>query len=169
MSLKNDAQAIINMLQAGEFYAQCPCCDEPMALNRAGLFYLNDFTPEGSELYDSLLSQIEERRAALKQRRVSISERSQITAKAVNLGCILERLAPSMGGFPFECGDCRSLFDPIDYVIFRGLTSRNRVDHLVFVDIKTGGAKLSPCQKEIRSLVNHGKVEWGIYNPEATR
>ena len=59
--------------------------------------------------------------------------------------------------------NCRSLFDPIDYVIFEGLTERGRVSKILFTDVKTGAAKLSEKQKEIRSLVQAKKVEFDVY------
>jgi predicted Holliday junction resolvase-like endonuclease len=57
----------------------------------------------------------------LKERELNMTKRPQLTAKAVNIGFILERIAPAFDHFPFEHNDCRSLFDPIDYVIFEGL------------------------------------------------
>jgi predicted Holliday junction resolvase-like endonuclease len=61
----------------------------------------------------------------------------------VNIGFILERIAPAMKAFEFDRNDCRSLFDPIDYIIFSGLTCHGKVDRLIFADIKTGNARLS--------------------------
>ncbi len=50
--------------------------------------------------------------------------------------------------------DCRSTGgDPIDYVIFKGLSEGN-VTEIIFVDVKTGGAVLTPRQKEIKDVIN---------------
>jgi len=166
MNLKAFAKSIISMLKGREFYAQCPCCDEPISLAETGLFYLDDFTPEAQTLYEELRAEIGERRRELRLRRQQMSSTSQSLARAVNLGCVLEQLAPSMGSFPYQSGDCRSLFKPIDYVIFRGLTSTGKVDSIVFGDIKTGQARLTVTQREIRGLVEQGKVEWDTYSPE---
>jgi predicted Holliday junction resolvase-like endonuclease len=109
---------------------------------------------------------MKERAQSLKKLRKSISLRSEVGAKAVNIGFILERLAPSMKTFRFEHNDCRSLFDPIDYLIFEGLTLKQKVDRILFVDIKTGGARLKSTQKEIKELVGRKKVRWDLYSPE---
>src|SRR6266851_1397750 len=113
-----------------------------MRLRDCGLFYLDDFTPEAREIYNQLKTELAERAQEIKERKEQISTTSEIGAKAVNIGFILERLAPSMSTFRFARNDCRSLFDPIDYVIFEGLTSKGVVSKLLFVDIKTGGARL---------------------------
>jgi len=166
MSKAKKAKEIIDMLETKNFYAECPCCEEPIPLREAGLFYLDNFTDEAETLYQKRQEEIKERAESLKRLRKSISFRSEVGAKAVNIGFILERLAPSMKTFRFEHNDCRSLFDPIDYLIFEGLTLKGKVTRILFVDIKTGGGRLKSVQKEIRELVGRKRVKWDTYSPE---
>lgn len=162
----NDAQfakKIIRTLEDGGFYAECPCCEEPVLLRNCGLFYLNDFSEKGQEIYDHYQEELQARRVELRGRRKHISVSSEVQARATNIGFILERLAPSLSTFRFDCSDCRSLFDPIDYIIFEGLCQKSLVSRIIFADIKTGNAALSPKQREIRSLVSSKKVEFDTY------
>jgi predicted Holliday junction resolvase-like endonuclease len=81
----------------------------------------------------------------------------------VNIGFILERLAPTLDTFPFSHHDCRSLFDPIDYVIFEGLSQKGRVDKIIFTDIKTGKARLKPRQREIKAVIEQKNLNFQKY------
>ena len=166
MNLKNEAKQIINTLDSGKFYVDCPCCGEPILLRNAGLFYLDDFTPEAEELYRKKIDELKEQEKELRERRRNIPLSSEMKSTAVNIGFILERIAPSMKEFTHDRNDCRSLFDPIDYVIFEGLNKRGIVTKILFVDIKTGKAKLTGRQKEISKLVENKKVLWDTYDPE---
>jgi predicted Holliday junction resolvase-like endonuclease len=161
------ARQIIRALEDGGFYAECPCCEEPILLRDCDLFYLEDFSEKGQEIYDLYRGELQQRRNDLRERRKHISESSEIQARATNIGFILERLAPSLSTFRFECGDCRSLFDPIDYIIFEGLSQKGLVTRIIFADIKTGNAALSLKQREIRSLVTSKKVEFDTYEAKA--
>jgi predicted Holliday junction resolvase-like endonuclease len=160
------AREIIRTLEEKGFYAECPCCGEPVRLRDCGLFYLDEFTPEAEDIYNQLKANLVERKEEIRKRTKQISTRSEIGAKAVNIGFILERLAPSMSAFRFARNDCRSLFDPIDYVIFEGLSEKGVVTNIVFADIKTGAATLKPHQREIRSLVQACKVQLETYPSE---
>ena len=160
------AREIIRTLQEKGFYAECPCCGEPVRLRDCGLFYLDEFTPEAKQIYSQLKADLAMRAKEIGQRKEQISTRSELGAKAVNIGFILERLAPSMSTFRFARNDCRSLFDPIDYVIFEGLSEKGAVSNIVFADIKTGAATLQPHQREIRSLVQARKVQLETYPSE---
>ncbi len=166
MSISQEAKEIIRTLETGDFYIQCPCCDEPIPLKKAGLFFLEEFTSDAKELFQQHKQDLKDREKELKEQRKSISVKSQVGAKAVNIGFILERLAPAMQGFRFERNDCRSLFDPIDYVIFEGLSEKGVVSKILFSDIKTRSAKLSNKQKVIKTLVEKKKIGWDTYKPE---
>ena len=112
-----------------------------------------------------MLEEQKERRAGLKEKKLKIPKESEVKTKAVNLGFLLERLAPTLDGFTFNKNDCRSMFDPIDYVIFEGLNKKKKVDKIMFVDIKTGGARLTQKQKKIKQVVEDKKVEFKTYKP----
>ena len=165
MKQNKEAQDVIRTLESGDVYIQCPCCDLPIKAKDAGLFYLDDLTPDAQKLYEQQQKESKEREKSLKEIRKTISQKSEVGAKAVNIGFILERLAPAMPGFRFERNDCRSLFDPIDYVIFEGLSKKGAVSRIIFSDIKTGAAKLSKKQKEIKTLVEKKKIGWDTYRP----
>ena len=166
MSSNKDAQGIINLLNNQNYTAICPCCDAEIPLSESGLFYLDDFTPEGKTLFKEYKAQMTVRRRELKERRDNLSISSSTRAEATNLGFILEKLAPGLTSFRFKRNDCRALFDPIDYVIFEGLTTKEKVSKLLFVDVKTGESRLTSKQREIKNLVNDKKVQFYIYEED---
>ncbi|HEV2297651.1 MAG TPA: Holliday junction resolvase-like protein [Candidatus Acidoferrales bacterium] len=166
MNKKSKAKDIIQVLEKRGFYAECPTCEETIKLKDCGLFYLDEFAKGAREVYERLQREQGERAAELAVRRKEISASSEIGAQAVNMGLILERLAPCMGTFRFDRNDCRSLFDPIDYLIFEGLSGKDAVSRILFMEVKTGGSPLKPTQRQIRSLIQSKKVSMSVYEPE---
>lgn len=160
---KREARAIIDALSQSNLYVECPHCNETIGLRYAHLFYLDDFPPEAKTLYQSRLEELKKRKESLREMPRKIARASETGASAVNIGLILERIAPSLSNFPFDHNDCRSLFDPIDYVVFEGLSRRGVVERIVFAEIKTGESKLSTRQKEIRFLIERKRVYWDTY------
>ena len=85
--------------------------------------------------------------------------RSKISAIGTGTGNITETIIPAMKKFGYSIEDCRFLAKPIDYIIFDG-TSKGKIDHITFMDIKTGtSAVLSPHQKKIRDAVKDNNVK----------
>ncbi len=163
MTNESKAKQFIRSLENDGFYAECPACEETVRLRECGLFHLNSFPDVAREVFDGLKGEQRERADELTARRKSICATSEIGAQSVNMGLILERLAPCMESFRFEKSDCRSLFDPIDYIVFEGLSTKGVVSKILFMEIKTGGASLKPSQKQIRSLVQSKKVSLAVY------
>lgn len=166
MNLLKQAKEIIRTLTSRKFYAECPCCQEPVLLKKAGLFHLEDFSEAGARLYKERLQELEERRKELKLKPKSVSTKSETGAKVTNLGYILERIAPSLKTFHFERNDCRSIFDPIDYLIFENLNKKGAVSRIIFAEIKTGKARLSLRQEEIQNLVQKKKIDFQTYRED---
>ncbi len=163
MTFSKEAKEIIHTLEENNFYVECPCCGEPVLLKNAGLFYLDDFSPEAEKLYQEKVGECKVREKEIREERKAISRRSETATTTINIGFILERIAPTMGDFRFDRNDCRSLFDPIDYIIFEGLSKKNSVSKILFTEIKTGKANLTGKQKEIRNLVQRKQVTLDTY------
>lgn len=140
-------------------YVACPNCDEKFPLSRAGLFdATKPLTDDAREHLEALRRDLKQRRLEFDSRKLKVVQRSQVGAEAVNIGKTVEKIAPSLPGFPLVPGDCRSLLEPIDYVVFRGLSTKGAVDAIDFVDVKSGRARLSKDQLAVRNLVESGRV-----------
>jgi predicted Holliday junction resolvase-like endonuclease len=74
----------------------------------------------------------------------------------VRLGKIGENLAPFVKCWPWDPNNFRFLGNPVDGIQFDE-------DEVIFVEIKTGGARLSKSQKNFRDLVKAGKVSFATF------
>ncbi len=157
-----EAHDLIEILNLGRVRAVCPRCQRDFSLKNAGLFHMDDFSDAGTAWLERTKSAIASRREELRGRPRTVSARSDLQAGAVNLGSILERLAPSLATFPFRHSDCRSLFDPIDYIVFPGAECGS-IESIEFVEIKSGGSRLTKRQRQIRDVVERGRVSLSTY------
>jgi predicted Holliday junction resolvase-like endonuclease len=171
MSSKTQAQTIIRELENRNLYAQCPCpeCNHQFKLKDADLFYLDSFSEKARNQYKEELRKLKDQKKEVEDLRKAMKTTSKTGAQAVNIGFLMERITPCMNTFPFEHNDCRSLFDPIDYLVFNGLSENHSVDKIVFMDIKTGQARLSKSQREIRDAVQKKHVSWDTYTMVSTK
>lgn len=83
-------------------------------------------------------------------------------SQAAVTGRVLERVAPYLPDFGFNPRDMRFLGDPIDFVVFDGL-SEGTVRRVVFVEVKSGGGDLNGNERKLKSAIVAGRVEWAMY------
>lgn len=74
----------------------------------------------------------------------------------VRLGKIGENLAPFLRDWPWSPGSFRFLGNPVDGIQFND-------NEIIFVEVKTGGARLSKSQRKFKQLVKEGKVSFATF------
>ena len=97
----------------------------------------------------------------IRQGREQIKREALKGSSATIKGQIGERFAPFVPGFGYEPADARFLGNPVDYIVFDGLTE-GQVRAIAFVEVKTGGATLSPYQRQVHEAIKAGRVEWRL-------
>jgi hypothetical protein len=83
-------------------------------------------------------------------------------SRAVLGGLAAEQLAPYLPGFPFDPTELRFIGKPVDFIAFVG-ASRGRTEEVAFVEVKSGGASLSPAERSLRDAVKAGRIRWVEY------
>jgi predicted Holliday junction resolvase-like endonuclease len=90
-------------------------------------------------------------------------------SRAVLTGQIGEQLAPFFPGFPCDPADARFLGKPVDFIAFSG-ASAGAIKEVLFVEVKTGDARLSGPERALKEAVQTGRVRWVEYRlPLPTR
>lgn len=83
-------------------------------------------------------------------------------SRAVLTGQIGEQLAPFFPEFPCEPSDARFIGKPVDFVAFPG-ASEGLPREVVFIEVKTGDARLSASERALKQAIRAGRVRWVEY------
>lgn len=152
-------KAVIESLKKSDLVATCSACGEDFTLSKAVLFdALGKFPDEAEIRRQALLLELKERADELTKRVASI-DKGEKTTVAVGIGKIVEKILPVCRNFTLPLSDCRPLFEPIDMIVFNG-ASKNAVDSITFLEIKTGGARLNEHQKAVKESIEKGAVSY---------
>lgn len=92
-------------------------------------------------------------------------DKSLSTQRSVVKGKVWEQIAPHLPEFEYNPADARFLGDPVDYIVFSGMSDGEDVD-VVIIDVKTGRAQLNQNQRRIRDAINNGRVSFKIIRLE---
>ena len=82
-------------------------------------------------------------------------------SRAVTRGQIYEQLVPYLPGFGFNPKDAQFLGRPVDLVVFDGL-DEGELRRIVFLEVKTGDAKLTTRERLVRDAILDGRIEWSV-------
>jgi len=85
-----------------------------------------------------------------------------LKSRAVLGGHFSEQLAPFLPDFKHLPTECRFVGKPIDLIVFKGMDEKD-INEVVFVEVKSGKAKLSPVEKKLKETIKNKKVRWEEY------
>ena len=86
-------------------------------------------------------------------------------SRAVLKGQFSEQLSPFESDFPVKPSEARFLGAPIDFVAFSGLDEKD-VSEIVFIEVKTGNARLNQTEKSIKDAIRNKRVRFEEYRIE---
>jgi predicted Holliday junction resolvase-like endonuclease len=142
---------------------ECSECGESAPLVKWNLFYMDNIPKYAKPQVNELLQEIEQLKADYEK---TVEKYTSLAAKKsveVNIGKIIEEIVPALPTFPYKSADCRSLLDPIDYIVFDGLACDNCVTQIHFLEVKTGQSRLNDHQKQVKSAIENKHVEFQLY------
>lgn len=106
-------------------------------------------------LRDTYEKKLEDVRASYEKK----ADYSAKISKSVVNGFVAEQLYPVFYQTRFTPSEMRFLGQPFDYIILRGLDEGD-VKEVIFADVKTGAARLTPVQRTIKQCIESGNVTW---------
>ncbi len=83
-------------------------------------------------------------------------------SRAVLGGQFSENLAPYLPDFPYLPTECRFIGKPTDFIVFKGMDEK-KIDEVVFVEVKSGNAKLSAQEKNLKETIDRKRVKFEEY------
>lgn len=151
---------LIRYLQTSKLYAECPYCNEEFPLSGTLLFDgTGAFPTEAEKKKLELEGQLKQKQEDLTKRQERADVGAEKKAIEVGIGKIIEKVLPSYKNFNMVATDCRFLGEPIDMVVFDGV-SNNKINKITFLDVKTGNAALNKHQRLVRDAIEDQKVKF---------
>ena len=150
---------MIEKLKKSDLIAEHAGCGE-FKLSEALLFDgTKPFPKEAMEAQNKKKEELNEMEDDFKKRKKLIMKKAEITTKAVNIGKRFEKILPTVEDFKWARPDVRFLADPIDFIVFNGL-SQGDIKSIDFVEVKCGEARLNKHQKLVKEAVEDSKVSY---------
>jgi predicted Holliday junction resolvase-like endonuclease len=95
----------------------------------------------------------------LKFKLKKLAEEVRRQRERVNFGLLAEKLYPLLSNKIQNAEDLRFIGSPVDYIEFEGL-SEDKPIKINFVEIKTGGSKLTEREERVKDAVENKRIYW---------
>ncbi|MFC0772670.1 Holliday junction resolvase-like protein [Terrimonas alba] len=145
-----------------QIFGVCPECDEIIRLSDGKLYQKqkpeNDWKENiDREIYklELLEEKIEEK---IKTAREAAREAGRKAAKK-----IIRKIDPIFHPLGLDCNDCKVIFHPVDFVVFKGMNSTSgdcSIKELLLLDKNSKNGESLSVQKSIEKAIHNENYEW---------
>lgn len=140
-------------------FGTCPQCHALFRLVDARVSYdapyKLDWMDRIQNAQDSWQTKTEDLEAKEKEMRRTAIERATKT----KLPKLLKRVVPTFAAYKLNPQDIKTVFHPIDFVVFDGL-NRDRVNRVLLMDHKTSETNRASIQRSIADTIGTDSVAW---------
>lgn len=125
-------------------------------------------------IYTKAMQSLEQIKAELEAKYKEKNKRSNDVARTVLRGQLLESFVPIREATIQDLNsfDFRPFGDFCDFIVIDGYTDvkdgvAEEIKRVIFMEVKSGNAKMSKHQEAVKEAIAHGKVEWQVINVPA--
>ncbi len=97
----------------------------------------------------------------LNQRILNARKESVQKSRDVVAGKVSEQLAPYFPSFRYNPREARFIGTPIDIIVFNGIDD-GKLKNIVFIEVKTGGSKMTDREKLVKEAIESGRVAFEL-------
>lgn len=157
--MASNIAGLIQDLQKSNLYAGCPYCNQNYPLSQVIMFdgVSSKFPPVAETRRQEYEAELMQKSHDAKNLKIKADKSSEKKAIDINIGKNIEKFVSTYKNFSLNLKECRFLGNPLDYIIFEGALTHN-VNHITFMEVKTGDSKLNDHQKMVRESVESNKV-----------
>lgn len=137
----------------------CPHCLALFRLPEVKISYGDEYRPDWYEELEEKGRRIQDRIGDLEDQEHYLRRKAIESARRTQLPRLLKRIAPVFTGGSMSPQDVKTIFHPVDYVAFGGM-SAGRVEDIVLLDQRTTDRRQKSIQSEMTRVIRNGSYTW---------
>ena len=138
----------------------CPCCQQIFRLSDSRISYRTTYKPDWMDDLDDKLMKEEEKKAKFEEKRKELRDKAIDEERKKRLPILLNRAVPMFAKRHVNPQDVKTLFDPIDFVVFDGMNMDETVKRVLLLDELAKTAREKSLQESIKNTIETGALTW---------
>ena len=71
-------------------------------------------------------------------------------------------ISPAFKALKYDPFDVKAILNPIDFIVFKGMNSKETISNIVMLSKKCGNATLNTIRKQVDTAITKKKYEWQV-------
>lgn len=146
----------------------CPCCGE---LVRVSDLHLKDKAPVEKtwlDAYEAEDRKMTEKETTFKQQEKALKDIANEKGRLQAQKTFRKAICPSIRAMKLDPRDIKPILNPIDFVVFKGMTEDDAISDIIFLTREHKCSTLNAVRCQIKKAVDNKKYDWQVARMEDT-
>jgi predicted Holliday junction resolvase-like endonuclease len=137
--------------ESRHIFSVCPECESVARIPNLELSRKGKYLPDWLDKIEAGIQRTEQDKFDLGQKAKSLREAARNEVEAELLPRRLREIAPAFAKTGYDPRDVGAILDPVQFVVFEGMSSEDGVRKVVFFSMTTGGARLDSLGRAVKN------------------
>ncbi len=140
----------------------CPCCGELVRVSDLRLKVKGAATKTWLDEYQKKEQEIVKKEGRFDEREEKLREIAREKGRKEAEKAFNNAILPSFKALKLDPFDVKPIFNPIDFVVFKGMNKVGTVSDILFLSKKYNVASLNSVRQQIQKVVSKKDYEWQV-------
>ena len=145
-----------------QIFFACPCCDEIHRLSDCKIYQKAKPDIDWKEKIDKEIERLETLEMKLQEKIEATKEAARLVGRRA-ADKLIKKIDPVFHPLGLNCNDCKVIFHPVDYVVFRGMNSNDgdcSIKEILLLDKSKKTGQSLTTQKSLEKVIQKRNYEW---------
>ncbi|MDQ6757633.1 MAG: hypothetical protein M3004_11935 [Bacteroidota bacterium] len=159
--MKNEVLQFYSSLR--QIFTVCPYCESIIRLSDCKLYQKQKPVKDWKEKVDDEIEKLEMMEEKLLEK-INAAKQSARDAGKKSANKVVRKLDTVFHPMGLNCNDCKVIFHPVDFILFKGMNNENKQDctvkEILLLDKNNKAGQYLTIQKSIEKAVERKSYEW---------
>ena len=138
----------------------CPCCGELVRVSELKLRVKGPAPKTWLDEHEEKVKAVEKKEERFEEIKKEMREVAVERGRKEAVKIVKKTLAPQIRALRLDPMDVKPILNPIDFVVFKGMTKNHRVTNIMMLSKKSSNAILNKYRRQIKTAVEKKYYEW---------
>ena len=154
---------VVNLFQSfRRILCLCPCCGNVVRLSDLRLTYKGAAPRTWLDTYELRLRRLERKEALFDEQEEKLRKAAVERGRARVPKLVRRCMDKDISSFRFNPYDIKALLHPVDFVVFKGLNEKDRIENIAFLARKSSNDVLNRIRDSLKSSIDREEYDFRI-------
>ena len=154
---------IVQTLQAfRQIICICPCCNELSRLSDINLRFKENTQNTWLDEYDRQVLKLKKKEEKFEEAEEHLRKNAREVGRKRVQEILNNVISPELKNLNLDPYDIKPLLHPADFVVFKGMNSKEKIDEILFLSRECSGLEINFCRNSLREAILSKKYEWKV-------